>query len=157
VDVVQLPDLYPWLKIVHILLAVVAVGFNLSYGVLISRAVREPDHLRHVLQTVKVLDDRFANPAYALLLVFGLLLVLIGPWEFTDLWILVSLGLYALAVGVGAAFYSPTLRRQIAAVDEHGPASPEYKVLAIRGRNLGMFLGAVVAVIIALMVLKPTL
>jgi len=133
------------------------VGFNLTYGILIARAANEPEHLGHVLRTVKVLDDRFANPAYGLLLVFGLAMVFIGPWDITDLWILVSLGIYVLLVIIAAAIYSPTLRRQIAAVDAGGPISPEYKELAIRGRNLGMLMGAMVVVIIGLMVLKPTL
>ena len=89
----DLEFLYPWLKLAHILLAVVAVGFNFSYGILVGRAAREPEHLGHVLRTVKVLDDRFANPAYGLLLVLGLAMVFIGPWDITDLWILLSLGL----------------------------------------------------------------
>src|ERR671937_3263529 len=85
-------DLYPWLKYGHILLAVVAVGFNFSYGILIGRAAREPEHLGHVLRTVKLLDDRFANPSYGLLLLLGLAMVFVGPWNITDLWILLSLG-----------------------------------------------------------------
>jgi uncharacterized membrane protein len=154
---ITLDAFYPWLKILHILLAVVAVGFNLSYGVLISRAAREPQHLGHVLRTVKVLDDRFANPAYAMLLVVGVAMVLIGPWQFTDLWILVSLGLYAVLLVLGVAFYSPTLRGQIAALEAHGPASVEFGSLAARGRRLGILLGVIVVVIICFMVLKPTL
>jgi uncharacterized membrane protein len=150
-------DVYPWLKIGHILLAIVAVGFNISYGILIGRAAREPEHLGHVLRTVKFLDDRFANPAYGLLLVFGLALVFIGPWDITDLWILLALGLYVILVILAAALYSPTLRRQIAAVDAHGPDSAEYRAQASRGQTVGILLGVIVVVIIGLMVLKPTL
>jgi uncharacterized membrane protein len=154
---VELEFLYPWLKIAHILLAVVAVGFNFSYGILISRAAREPEHLGHVLRTVQVLDNRFANPAYGVLLVVGLAMVFIGPWDITDLWILVSLGIYVVLVVVGAAMYSPTLRRQIAALDAGGAASPDYVALQARGTQLGAVLGVLVVVIISLMVLKPTL
>jgi uncharacterized membrane protein len=154
---VDLAFLYPWLKVIHILLAVVAVGFNFSYGILIGRALREPDHLGHVLRTVKTLDDRFANPAYGLLLVFGLAMVFVGPWAITDLWILLSLGLYVVMVAVAAALYTPTLRNQIAALEAHGAASAEFAALSARGTRLGMVLGALVVVIIGLMVLKPTL
>lgn len=153
----DLEFLYPWFKVIHILLAVVAVGFNLSYGILIGRAVREPEHLGHVLRTVKTMDDRFANPAYGLLLVFGLAMVFIGPWDITDLWILVSLVLYALAVLVGATQYTPTLRSQIAALEAGGATSAEFVALTARGTRLGMVLGALVVVIIGLMVLKPTI
>jgi uncharacterized membrane protein len=150
-------DLYPWLKVVHILLAIVAVGFNMSYGILLGRAAREPEHLGHVLRTVKVLDDRFANPAYALLFVFGVILVLIGPWEFTDLWILLAIGLYVVVLVMGVAVYSPLLRSQIAVLDADGPASVEFLQLSARARTVGIGLGVIVAVIIGLMVLKPTL
>ena len=153
----DLAFLYPWFKVIHILLAMVAVGFNFSYGILIGRAVREPDHLGHVLRTVKTMDDRFANPAYALLLVFGLAMVFIGPYDITDLWILVSLGLYVVLVLVGAVIYSPTLRKQIAQLEADGASSVEFAALTARGNRLGMVLGALVVVIIGLMVLKPTL
>ena len=153
----DLAFLYPWFKVIHILLAIVAVGFNFSYGILIGRAVREPDHLGHVLKTVKTMDDRFANPAYGLLLVFGLAMVFIGPYDITDLWILVSLGLYVVLVLVGAVLYTPTLRKQIAQVDAHGASSAEFAALTARGTRLGMVLGALVVVIVGLMVLKPTL
>jgi uncharacterized membrane protein len=70
--------LHPYIKFVHVLLAIVAVGFNASYGIWLARAAREPAHLGHVLRGIKMLDDRFANPAYGLLLVTGLANVFIG-------------------------------------------------------------------------------
>jgi hypothetical protein len=51
---------------------------NASYAIWLARAAREPQHLGHVLRGVKLLDDRFANPAYGLLLVTGLLNVVVG-------------------------------------------------------------------------------
>ena len=154
---VELEFLYPWLKFGHILLAIVAVGFNFTYGILIRRAAREPEHLGHVLRTVKTLDDRFATPAYILLPVLGLAMVFIGGWDITDLWIIASLALYVVAVVLGATQYTPTLRRQIAALDTGGAESAEFKALTARGNALGAAIGAFVVVIIGLMVLKPTL
>jgi hypothetical protein len=68
-----------------------------------------------------------------------------------------ALGLYAILIVVGAALYSPTLRRQIAAIDASGATSPEYTALQARGTRLGMVLGVLVVVMIGLMVLKPTI
>jgi uncharacterized membrane protein len=150
-------DLYPWLKVGHILAAVIAVGFNMTYGILLNRAAREPEHLGHVLRTVKVLDDRFANPAYGVLFVLGIVMVFIGPWQFTDLWIWLAIVLYVVVLVLGFAVYSPLLRNQIAALDAHGPASAEFQTLTGRGRSLGILLGVIVVVIIGLMVVKPTL
>lgn len=149
--------LYLGLKFVHVLLAIIAVGFNASYGILLARAAREPEHELHVLRTVKVLDDRFANPAYALLLVTGVAMVLVGGLSFATLWIALALGLYGVLLVVGAAVYTPTLRRQIAVLERDGPGSPEYRRLASRGRIVGIVLAAVVVVIVFLMVTKPTL
>lgn len=149
--------LYPWLKVGHVLMAIVAVGFNFSYGILIRRATAEPAHLGHVLRTVKLLDERFANPAYGLLFVLGLAMVFIGAPDIADLWIWLAIVLFLLATILGFAVYSPLLRRQIAAVEGPGPDSSEYRELAGRAGGLGALLGGIVVVIVILMVLKPTL
>ena len=153
----SLMDFYPWLKTLHVLLAIVAVGFNMAYAILIRRASAEPQHLSHVLRTVKFLDDRFANPAYGLLLVVGLAMVWIGDWDITTFWILASLILYLAVLVLGLLVYSPTLRGQIAALDAGGPSSPEYQELTTRGSIVGGILGLLVVVITAMMVVKPTL
>ncbi len=149
--------LYLGLQFIHVVLAIIAIGFNATYGILLARAAREPQHQLHVLRTVKVLDDRFANPAYVLLLVTGVSMVLVGNLSFATLWIALALGLYGVLVVLGAAVYTPTLRRQIQVLERDGPASPEYRGLAARGRAVGILLGVVALGIVFLMVTKPTL
>jgi uncharacterized membrane protein len=149
-------DAYLVLKYVHVLLAIVAVGFNASYGIWPARAAREPAHLGHVLRGIKVLDDRFANPAYGLLLVTGLSMVWVNRIPlFETRWIASALVLYAVLLVVGFAVYSPTLRRQIALLESAGPASADYMSVASRGRIAGIFLAVVVVAIVFLMVVKP--
>ena len=148
---------YEVVKFVHVVMAIVAVGFNLSYGILLSRAAREPQHQLHVLQTVKVLDDRFANPAYGLLLVTGLLNVFTSPLEITEFWILAGLILFILLTLGAAIGYTPTLRKQIAALEAHGPQSLEYTRLARRSTRIAVVLTVVVIGVVFLMVTKPTL
>jgi len=152
----EVMDVYPWLKVLHILFAVVAVGFNISYGIWLVRASREPQHIGYSLRGIKFLDDRVANPSYVGLLVVGVILVLAGGWGFTTLWVLVSLILYGVLLIVGLGLYSPTLSRQIAVYEAQGPDAPEFAALSARGRLLGIFLGVLVVVIIVLMVTKPT-
>jgi uncharacterized membrane protein len=146
---------YTFVKFLHVLLAIVAVGFNASYGVLLSRAAREPEHQAHVLRTIKVLDDRFANPAYGLLLVTGLTMVWVGDLDLTQFWLLAALVLYGVAVVVGAFVYSPTLRAQIRVLDAEGPSSPAFRALSTRGTVAGVVLAIDVIVIAFLMVTKP--
>jgi len=144
-------------KFLHILMAIIAVGFNLSYGIWLSRAARKGQHALHVLKGIKILDDRFANPAYGLLLVTGIIMILISPFELATFWILAALGIYVVLVVMGTAAYTPTLRRQIAVMETEGPGSAAYQRLAARSRTLGIVLGVLVLVIVFLMVTKPTL
>jgi uncharacterized membrane protein len=149
---------YELLKFVHVLMAILAVGFNASYAIWLRRASREPEHQSFALQGVKALDDRFANPAYAVLLVTGLIMVLTTPGlHITTFWVLAGLGLYVVTVIVAAGVYTPTLRRQIEALEAEGAGSARYRALARRSTVSGMALGVIVTVIVFLMVTKPTL
>jgi uncharacterized membrane protein len=148
---------YLWIKFLHVLMAIVAVGFNATYGIWLARAAKEPQHELHVLRGIKVLDDRFANPAYGLLLVTGIWMVAISFWQLTTFWILSGLILYAVVILLGIGLYTPTLRRQIRVLETEGPQSEEYRWLARRSTLVGVALAILVVIIVALMVLKPTL
>jgi uncharacterized membrane protein len=148
-------SLYPYIKLLHILLAIMAVGFNASYGIWLARAAKEPEHQSHVLRTIKVLDDRFANPGYGLLLLTGLLMVAISPLAITTFWISNAIGLWLLLGFLAFFGYSPTLRRQIALLDSGQGGSSEFQRLAKRGQIVGITLGLIVLVILYLMVIKP--
>jgi uncharacterized membrane protein len=144
-------------KYIHILLAIVAVGSNMTYGIWIGRAAANPAHLEFALRGIKVIDDRVANPAYGLLLVTGLLMVVIAHDTIAGtFWLETAIGLWLLLVIVGAAAFTPTLRKQIAALAESGPTSPDYQRLASRATVLGILLGVIVIAIVFLMVVKPT-
>lgn len=52
-------------------------------------------------------------------------------------------------------FYSPTLKRQIAAYEAGGAGSAEFAALGARGRVVGIILAVIVVAIIVLMVVKP--
>lgn len=150
--------LYTTLKFLHVLLAIIAVGFNASYGLLIGRARKAgPDarELRFALRTVKVMDDYIANPCYVLLLVTGVGMVHTAglPWSLK--WIHGSLALLVVVAVIGFGFYTPTLRRQLATLEARGPEDPEFLRLSKRGAALGAVLGVLVVIIVALMVFKP--
>ena len=147
--------LFTIVKFVHILLAITAVGFNASYGIWTGRAARSPEHLSFALRGVKFMDDRVANPAYGLLLLSGLTMVFVGHLSLTTFWIGAALVLWLVAVVLGLLLYTPTLRRQIQALENQGPESAEYRSLASRGTVAGIATSVVVLAIIVLMVFKP--
>jgi len=146
---------FQFIKFIHVLLAIVAVGFNASYGIWLARSANASQATQsHVLRTLKFLDDRFANPAYGLLLITGLLMIFSAGIP-VRLWIALAIGLWLVLVVVGLGVYTPTLRDQIRVLESEGPGSEQYQRLAARGRTLGIVLGIIVIVIVFLMVTKP--
>jgi uncharacterized membrane protein len=144
-------------KYVHILAAIVAVGFNISYAVWIIRARRDPEHTAFALKGVKFLDDRIANPAYGVLLLTGILMVFLAGYSLTTFWIDAALVLFVLLIVVAVVFYTPALRDQIKLVESGDTSSAEFTRLARRGQFAGQALGVIVLVILAMMVFKPNL
>ncbi len=141
----------------HILAAIVAVGFNISYAVWIVRARREPTHTAFALKGVKFLDDRIANPAYGVLLVTGLLLVYLGHYSITTRWIDSALILFVALIAVAAFVYTPALREQVKLAEAGDTSSAAFMRLGTRGQIAGQALGLIVLIILALMVFKPTI
>ena len=151
-------SLFVLVKFLHVLLAIIAVGFNATYGVWLARVAREPVPTQSfVLRGIKRLDDWFANPAYVLLAVTGVTMVFIGELKFTTFWIAGGIVLWAIAVALGFFVYTPMLRNQIHELETAGPESDDYKRYAANARFLGIVLAVIVVVIIFLMVTKPTL
>jgi uncharacterized membrane protein len=147
---------YTVVKFFHILLAIVAVGFNASYGIWLARASKEPEHELHVVRGIKLLDDRFANPAYGLLLLTGLLMVRYGGLSYSLLWLKTSIGIYIVMGLLAALVYTPTLKKQVQLLEAGSGATAEYKALSQRGSIVGVALAVLVIVILFLMVTKPT-
>ncbi|HEV8534680.1 MAG TPA: DUF2269 family protein [Candidatus Limnocylindria bacterium] len=150
--------LFAIVKFLHVLLAIIAVGFNASYGIWLARVAREPVPTQaFVLRTIKRLDDWFANPAYVLLAITGVTMVLLGDFRFTTFWIAGGIVLWAIAVGLGFFVYTPMVRNQLHALETSGPQSEEYVHHAANARFIGIVLALIVVVIVFLMVAKPTL
>jgi uncharacterized membrane protein len=151
-------SLFVVVKFVHVLLAIIAVGFNATYGVWLTRVAREPVPTQSfVLRGIKRLDDWFANPAYVLLAVTGVTMVLLGELRFTTFWIAGGIVLWAIAVALGFFVYTPMVRNQIHSLETAGPESADYKRYAANARFLGIALAVIVVAIVFLMVTKPTL
>ena len=147
------------LKFVHVLAAILAIGFNAADGLILGRARRggaDGREMAFALKTVKFMDDRVANPCYVLLGVTGVTMVLLQGYPWSYRWIHASLALLVVIAVLGLAVYTPTLRRQIEILETRGASDPEFARLSTRGAILGGILGVLVLVIVALMVYKPS-
>ncbi|MDQ4107793.1 MAG: DUF2269 domain-containing protein [Actinomycetota bacterium] len=150
-------DWYLPLKLVHVLSAVVAVGTNVTYFVWLAaiRGRSQPEQ-SFALQTIKALDSRLANPAYGILPLTGVIMVLVGDLGFTTFWILAAIGLYVLVGVIAGVLFAPSLRRQTELVAREGTGSGAYEAAARRTRTTGLLAMLPVAGILYLMVMQPT-
>src|SRR3989442_1444517 len=147
-------SLYLLLKYVHVLAAIVAVGANATYGVWMALGARQPESLRAILTGVRFLDNRIANPAYGLLLITGLAMLYAGHLSVGIPWIATSLGLYIVAIALGARGYTPALRSQIQALESGGPQSEAYRRAADYGLTPGVLFMVVGGVFLFFLVSK---
>jgi uncharacterized membrane protein len=145
------------IKWIHVLSAITAVGANITYGIWISRASKEPKFLPFVLRNIKLIDDRVANPCYGLLLITGLIMAFLAPIPLKTPWLLSGLTLYVVATLLGLFGFTPIFRQQIQLLDSEGFDSPNYQAVSKRSRLLGIVVGVDVVIIVFLMVVKPAL
>ncbi len=145
---------YTVLKFVHVLLAITAVGSNITYGVWNMLAAREPEHLPFAVRGIAFIDRRVANPSYGLLLITGLALLAVGNWGFRG-WVVAALILFVLLIVVAIGFYSRVVRGQIQALETEGQASAAYKRLTGQATTYGIVSLVLALAIVFLMVVKP--
>lgn len=143
------------LLLVHIAAAAVAVGTSVSLPLWIDAAEREPAHLAFTLRRVRWLDRHVATPAYGVVALSGLAVVLSRGISLTQGWLVASIVIYLAIAIAGFALYRPVSRARLAAVDRGGPSDPDYVRARRRARRLDRWVVGGVLVILALMVLKP--
>jgi uncharacterized membrane protein len=149
---------YEFLLLLHIVTVIVWLGAGFTMDLLFLRAERtgDPADLGKTGAFQEWLVPRLFIPFGVLTLVFGVLLVLDGPWSFGDVWILIGLVGWIVAWGVGFLVIRPQVEKMKEIVMQHGPTSPEAqrqaRLMSVvsRVQLLSLFL------IVADMVLKPT-
>jgi uncharacterized membrane protein len=146
-------ELFLPLKLLHILSVIVAVGANVTYQAWLGYAGQDPTRLTFAIEGIRRLDRSIANPAYVLVLITGVLMVLTGQYSFETGWIAAAIALYVLVALLGVAVFAPAIRRQLQLAPT--PTSPEYQAVAQRTRFLGWFTTVIVFIIVWLMVIKP--
>ncbi|MEY2477191.1 MAG: hypothetical protein QOG87_2506 [Actinomycetota bacterium] len=142
-------------KFVHVLLAILAVGSNLSYGIWLAGAGQAPENDAHALRGIKRLHERVAIPAYVLLGVTGVILLARGPWDLLTPWITASCMLYLVGLVAAVLGYAPALKNQLLALEQRGPGSPGYRSATRLTTIAGGLTATLVVVVTFLMVTKP--
>jgi uncharacterized membrane protein len=143
------------LKVVHVLAAITALGANVTYAFWLRQAgTKDRDRLVFTIASIRNLDNRIATPAYIVVLLTGIGMVVSGQFSFSAGWIQAALALYVAAVLIGILLYAPVIKRQLAEA-EADPSSAAYRAVASRANLLGIIEIVIVVIIVFLMVTKP--
>ncbi|TSE03722.1 DUF2269 family protein [Mesorhizobium intechi] len=149
-------DWYSIVKFLHVVSAILWVGGGFVLfllGVLAERAGNIEDKLQAIRASGQ-LGGRFFAPMSMLTLIFGL--IMCGFWVgFSDLWIMIGLAGYATTFSVGMLIFKPTGERMGAMIANEG-ITPAVLAIGQRMMSAARFDYAVMLVIVADMVLKPT-
>jgi uncharacterized membrane protein len=149
---------YEVLLFLHIATAVIWLGSGFFLQMLILRAEKTEDRLltKQISAHAGWMAQRIFIPASLAVLVLGILLTIEGPWSFDQLWIVLGLIGYAVSFLVGILFIEPEGKRIHAAMEAHGPASPEAGFHVRRINVVSRMELVVLYLVIAVMALKPT-
>ncbi|MEX0875044.1 MAG: DUF2269 family protein [Actinomycetota bacterium] len=148
---------YELWKYLHIVAAMVWVGGATVLQVLNLKAAGsgDPAERARIGGWSQWLGQSVFMPASIVVLVVGVVMVLDGPWEFSDPWI--GLGLIGIVVTVviGAVFITPTGKRLNEAMATRGPQDPVSQQLARRVTLLARFNLLLLVLLVFDMVVKP--
>lgn len=141
---------YLWLKVVHIFIAVVALGTSAGLGIVLEFYGNDRTHGAFVLRVIERVVALVVLPGYVFVLATGLWMARLA-WPFTAGWIQLAIGLWIVGV-VCLGCSLAALRRQRRS---HGVEGFAYARSVFASRALGAAFGLVVVVILYLMVFKP--
>ena len=146
--------------VLHILGAIIAVGFSVSYGIwtALGDATGAAERA-FALRSISWIDRRMTTPAFVLQFFTGAILVwLIGTTLLQQTWLRVSIGLYVLLTVLAIAKFAPLHRRQLTLAEQIAAGETpdeDYAAVASRARIWGIAVVVITLTIVVLMVTKP--
>ncbi len=111
---------YETLLWLHVLFSILWVGGNVMLNLVAIRARTSGDgaQLASLFRTLAWFGERYFMPVSLLTLVFGFWLTAEGDWSYGDNpWLLMALGIYAVAFLVGMLFFGPESKRIVKLLD----------------------------------------
>lgn len=150
--------MYEVLLWLHVTFAALWVGGSVALTVLATMAQRSNDAARvqSVVTTAESFGSRYFGPIGMLAVLFGVGLVLEGPWSFGDAWIPASLGLVVVSILIGAVFLSrETARAREALAASAGAFTTESRAAVNRIIVASWIDAAILVAVIFLMTTKP--
>lgn len=154
-NIEALQPYHEWFLFIHILAAIAGLGANLTYVLWLSWAQRDEAYFDVAVRGVHRLDRVLTNPAYAVILLTGILLIMgEETWPLDQVWLVAGIILYVVSGVISLTLFVPAIRTQLAEA-AGGPGSPAYQAAARRSRLMAWLGIAIVVVVVWLMVIKP--
>lgn len=149
---------YGLLKLVHVLAAIVWIGGSTALSVTSIRMARASDRdgLASLLPLAARYGQRMAGPSSILVLLSGIAMVSVGRLGF-PFWVQVGFTGLVLHLLIGATLLRRNGRQLGALVSAQDFDPAAFAAVARRGRNTTAVYLSVMILVIAAMVLKPTL
>jgi uncharacterized membrane protein len=148
---------YDTLKFLHVLAAITWVGSAIYAQALATKVMGEGDPAR-LAATAKDIGDlgkRLITPAAIAVLLLGIWIVAVSPWNFTDTWVLLGLIGIGITIVTGAGFLGPESERLAKLSAERDPSDPEIQRRIRRIFAVSRFDLIVLVLVVADMVFKP--
>lgn len=100
---------YELVKFIHVLFAIAWVGASITMQVVgfRARSSDDPAAMKHYADIAGWMGPHYFAPISGLTLVFGVWLVIISGWNFSEAWIVIGIALYAVAVLTGMLYLAP--------------------------------------------------
>jgi uncharacterized membrane protein len=151
-------SLYELLLLLHVVSAIIWVGAATTYFALELRTDLSGDLEREASQNDDAtwLAPRLFIPASMGTLVFGVLAAIEGDWDFGSVWIIIGLVGFGVSFATGIGYFEPETKKLVTAIERDGAASPEVRRRTARLKMVGRIELAVLYVVVAAMVAKPT-
>ena len=121
----QTDNLYRFLVFLHVLTVIVGFGSTFVYPLLGNEAKKHPGLEAKGISNANLLaGQRLTEPAIYAAGALGVVLVLVGPFEWEDPWVGLSLVLYVAALLFSIFVHQPNLKRMDALVNELAAMGP---------------------------------
>lgn len=158
-----MPELVPWLVVMHMLAAIVGFGPTFAFPVVGGLGGREPQHANFAARANDLVGRRLTWPLALSMAVTGVLIIWASEIDLLKTrWLISSIVLYAAAMGYSLFVQQPASAEVIRLGSTPPPPGaapsgppPELRAAVGKVRRGGMLLSVLVVVIVALMVVKP--
>lgn len=156
-------EIFPYILFLHVFGAILAFGPTYAYSIIGAMGGKEPQHGNFGLRVTARIGSALVYPLAILQGVTGVALIVVGNITIMDrAWLMISIVLYVIAIVYALTVQRNALQHVVELTSgppqADAPAGPPpgFMETVKKIQRGGMFLGLLVAIIVFLMVVKPT-